>query len=178
MKPLCLFISITLNKMNMTEAYEKSLIRFYKKLRIVPVPLICWDLINSYRTDHSTFNSIQKNWKEKVDYHQVVDILQREIIITNKNFEIIFATRNIVNLNGYHPFEIIGKSPKIFQGEMTSESSKIKIREAIQQRKAFKETLVNYKKDNSTYLCEIEAYPKYDKKGQFINYVAFERIAS
>lgn len=164
--------------MSMTEAYEKSLIRFHKKLRIVPVPLICWDLIDTSKTDISIFNMIQRNWKEKVDYHQVVDISNREIIITNKNFEIIFATRNIVNLNGYHPSEIIGKSPKIFQGELTSEASKVKIREAIQKKLPFKETILNYKKDNSTYFCEIEAFPKYNKKGEFINYVAFERFAS
>lgn len=66
----------------------------------------------------------------------------------------------------------------MFQGVLTSESIKNNIRKAIINKKPFKEVIINYKKDGSTYLCEIEAIPKFNKKGEFLNYIAFERIAS
>jgi hypothetical protein len=81
-------------------------------------------------------------------------------------------------MSGYHQEEIIGKSPKVFQGILTSEITKTNIRQAINNKLPFKEIILNYKKDGSTYLCEIEAIPKFNKKGEFLNYIAFERIAS
>jgi hypothetical protein len=42
----------------------------------------------------------------------------------------------------------------------------------------FKAVILNYNKDGSTYLCEIEAKPKFNSKGELVNYIAFERIAS
>jgi len=86
--------------------------------------------------------------------------------------------KSIHKMNGYHPHEIIGKTPKIFQGELTSEISRTKIKNALLNQLPFKEIIVNYKKDGTTYLCEIEAFPKFNKKGELLNYIAFERIAS
>ena len=81
-------------------------------------------------------------------------------------------------MTGYNSEEIMGKSTKIFQGILTSEITKTNIRQAINHKLPFKEIILNYKKDGSTYLCEIEAIPKFDKRGEFLNYIAFERIAS
>lgn len=162
----------------MTEEYDKALAKYYSKLRIVPLPLISWDIFVSQNIEVSNYNSIQKNWKVKEDFRMIVYQQKREIIITNSNQEIIFATKGIYNMNGYLPYEVIGKYPKIFQGEQTSEETKANIREAIYSQASFKETLLNYKKDGTTYLCEIEAFPKFNKKGELINYIAFEKIAS
>lgn len=124
------------------------------------------------------FNTFQKNWNSKENFHEIVHKSNKSLLITNANLEIVFASENITKMNGYSPFEIIGKSPKIFQGVLTSEKAKKSIREAILKLKSFKKVILNYKKDGSTYLCEIEAYPKFNQKGNFINYIAFEKEAS
>lgn len=162
----------------MTEEYEKAFAKYCNKLRIVPVPLISWDIFNNHDFEIINYNNIQKQWKIKENFQQIVYQTKREIIITNAKQEIVFATQGIYEMNGYHPFEVVGKSPKIFQGKLTSEQSKNNIREAINKQVPFKEILVNYKKNGSTYLCEIEAYPKFNKKGELINFIAFEKIAS
>lgn len=162
----------------MMDQYEKAFAKYYRKLRIIPVPLISWDIFVSPNLEITTYNAIQKYWNSKDNFRQKVFAEKREIIITNANQEIVFATQSIYKMNGYHPHEIIGKSPKIFQGELTCEISRAKIKEALLNHLPFKEIIVNYKKDGTTYLCEIEAFPKFNKKGELINYVAFERIAS
>ena len=37
---------------------------------------------------------------------------------------------------------------------------------------------MNYKKDGTTYLFEIEAFSKFNNKVKWINYIPFERLAS
>jgi len=162
----------------MIEQYEKALSKYYNKLKIIPVPLISWDIFNCQNLEIVNYNSIQKKWKSKEDFREKVYAKKLEIIITNTKQEIIFATQGIQEMNGYHAHEIIGKSPRIFQGELTSELIKIKIQNAINQQLPFKEIILNYKKDGTTYLCEIEAFPKFNKEGKLINYIAFEKIAS
>jgi PAS domain S-box-containing protein len=162
----------------MMNQYEKAFAKYYSQLRIIPTPLISWDIFVSPNLEITNYNTIQKYWKSKDNFRQKVFTEKREIIITNANQEIVFATQSIHKMNGYHPHEIIGKTPKIFQGELTSEISRTKIKNALLNQLPFKEIIVNYKKDGTTYLCEIEAFPKFNKKGELLNYIAFERIAS
>ncbi|SFA73956.1 PAS domain S-box-containing protein [Flavobacterium swingsii] len=162
----------------MLEEYEKAFAKYRKGLKTIPLPIICWDFHSIKNLELLSFDVIQKNWNGKISFLKIVNNEKKDIIVTDKNFKIIFATKSIVAMTGYQAEEIMGKSPKIFQGILTSETTKTNIRQAITNKLPFKEVIVNYKKDGSTYLCEIEAIPKFDKKGEFLNYIAFERIAS
>ena len=162
----------------MWKEYDKAWAKYQEGLKIKSLPLLSWGQFPSASSERNNFEAIQKNWKEKENLHEILTLLQREVIITNTHFEIVFATEGVYQMNGYHPSELIGKSPRIFQGELTSQSVKDKIKAAMSQKIPFKEVLLNYKKDGSTYLCEIEAFPKFNERGTFLNYIAFERIAS
>jgi PAS domain S-box-containing protein len=162
----------------MTKEYDKALAKYYNKLKIISPPLISWDLFPTHNLEINYYNSIQKHWDSKINFRQIVYQEKKEIIITNLNQEIVFATEGIYKMNGYKPFELKGKSPKIFQGKLTCQKVINNIRKAIQNQLPFKEIILNYKKDGTTYLCEIEVFPKFNKKGELINYIAFERIAS
>lgn len=159
----------------MNGSLEKAYAKYYSKLDLVSLPLICWDLFASHDYDLQQYNLLQKDWKSKESFRNIVHQSNREIIITDPQQQIVFATQGIYQMNGYRPFEIIGKSPKIFQGELTSSETRIRIRQAIQNQLPFKELVFNYKKDGSTYLCEIEAYPKFNKEGKLLNYIALEK---
>ena len=162
----------------MFEQYDNAFAKYRKGLKTIPLPIICWDFHNVKNLELVSFDTIQKNWSKKISFLKIVNNEKKDIIVTDKNFKIIFATKSILAMTGYQPEEIIGKSPKIFQGVLTSEIAKDNIRKAITNKLPFKEVIVNYKKDGSTYLCEIEAIPKFDEKGEFLNYIALERIAS
>lgn len=151
--------------------------KYRKGLRIVPVPLMSWDFYTVPKSDILSFENIQKNWISKIDYKKNIDTKKLSILVTDSSLKIVFASKNIQSMNGYDPVEVLGKSPKIFQGINTSKNSRKRISMAIKERLPFKEVILNYSKEGVSYWCEIEAYPKFDASGEFLNYIAFERIA-
>ena len=158
----------------MTKEYDIALAKFHQKSKIIPIPLISWDLFSLQQMEFTHFSSIQKQWKAKVNYFTENEVM----IVTNTNFEIVFASKNIFQMNGYHSKEVIGKTPKMFQGRLTSRNTLYKIKVATSKQLSFNEVITNYKKDGSIYECEIKGVPKFNSKGILINYIAFERIAS
>ncbi len=162
----------------MTLEYDNARIKYYSSLKVLKTPLMCWDFYSNYKNDFLLFNIIQKNWTEKIDFLKETNLNSFQILITDSKFKIIFATDNLIDMNGYQPFEVIGKSPSLFQGLETSEKTKKSIKKALNSHAPFKELILNYKKNGESYWCEIEAYPKFDNQGNFLNYIAFEKIAA
>ncbi|WP_291119977.1 PAS domain-containing protein [Flavobacterium sp. UBA6135] len=163
----------------MTAEFEKAIAKYHGKLNLLPLPLVSWNVFSSNDLEISVFNSLQNQWKDKVTFESILlSKPKREIVITDAKFKIVFATHGIQQMNGYHPNEVMGKSPNMFQGELTSETSKNNIRKALAKNLPFKEVILNYRKDGTVYHCEIEAYPKFDSSGKLVHYIAFERLAS
>ena len=158
--------------------YDIAFAKYYSKLNILALPLTTWEFRKDYLDEAIHFHKIQANWNVKLDYLKQSQKEKMEIVITDKHFKIIFASRNISKINGYQTKDIIGKSPTMFQGEATSAVTKQRIKTALNDLKPFKEVILNYRKNGDSYWCEIEAYPMFSKKGEFLNYIAFERLAS
>lgn len=158
--------------------YENACAKHYSKLKLQSLPLISWEFRKDHFSDAILFKKIQINWSNKQDYLKQSQKENRELIITDLNFKIIFASKTISRISGYQPEEILGKSPVVFQGEKTSELTRQKIKTAISNLKPFKEVILNYRKNGNSYWCEIEGYPMFDKNGAFLNYIALEKIAS
>jgi PAS domain S-box-containing protein len=162
----------------MLKDYDKAWAKYQNNLKLMPIPIVSWGIADDYTLEYDRFNKIQKRWSDKTNFLEIASQTKREIIVTDVNFKIVFASRNMVTLNGYQQREVLGKSPSMFQGVDTCEKSRHAIKTAIDQLKPFKEVLLNYTKEGKTYYCEIEAYPQFCKKGFFLNYIALERIAS
>ncbi len=160
----------------MFNEYDQAWEKYQKKIKLLPLPLLSWDIFSNPNEAISTFNTLQKNWVNKEEYHN--KIANKSVIITDDKLTIVFASKEISELTGYHSSEIIGQSPKMFQGALTDNRTREKIRIAISKNHPFKEIVINYKKDGTCYKCEIEAYPKFDNNNNLVNYIAFERIAS
>jgi PAS domain S-box-containing protein len=160
----------------MFDKYDQAWAKYQKKLRLKPLPLLSWNIFSHQIAPITAFNSLQKNWVNKEDYYK--HIVNKSVIVTDSKLTIIFVTKEISELTGFRTSEIIGQTPKMFQGTLTDDKTREKIRIAISKNHPFKEIVINYKKDGTCYKCEIEAYPKFDKKNNLINYIAFERLAS
>jgi hypothetical protein len=65
----------------------------------------------------------------------------------------------------------------MFQGRDSSPQTRQEIREAIIKRMPFKGSIINYCKNGSPYNCLVEEYPVWNKTGELVNFVAFEKIA-
>ena len=160
------------------EHYDNACAKYYNSLNIKCLPLTTWEFRQEYFSDAIKYKKLLTKWNTKQDYLKQAHKENRELIVTDKNFKIVFATKTISKISGYSLKEILGKSPKMFQGKATSEYTQKKIKKALTELKPFKEVVLNYKKNGESYWCEIEAYPMFDKNGKFTNYVALERIAS
>jgi PAS domain S-box-containing protein len=158
--------------------FDQAWAKYQNELNLLSLPITNWEFLEGYSSDEVEFRKIQKNWSDNTNYMLLAKKQNSEFLVTDKNFKIIYASKNIMRINGYEIKEIIGKSPSMFQGADTSEITKKNIRESIKNLKPFKEVILNYKKSGEKYYCHIEAYPKFGKNGEFLNYIAIEKIAS
>ncbi|MGL2962483.1 PAS domain-containing protein [Flavobacterium sp. RSB2_4_14] len=166
--------------------YEIAVDKYHKTMSIKQYPLISWEFFLSafdkYRIslpDVASLTKISKvnKWNENWNFqNELLD--ENVIVVTDTKLKIVFASQNIIAMNGYKPIEVIGNSPKMFQGKLTDPKVSKAISIAVKEQKPFSQTIFNYCKDGSLYKCHIKGYPVFDKKGKLTNFIAFEKIAA
>lgn len=95
------------------------------------------------------------------------------LIITDKSQNIIWVNKGFTKMTGYPKNFAINNTPKFLQGEKTSAIIKKRIWQNILRDKPFKEIIINYKKDQTPYKCEVKIIPLYSN--ETTHYIAFER---
>ncbi len=174
---------IVLN-MESTKYYDEALANFYVKMEISSSPLSSLDIYAQH------FNKVCKNlndikcltdlakeqrWKDVLGIrHEILD-KDHVVVVTDPQLNIVYATQNIFSMNGYSPDEVVGKKPKMFQGEKTCKETSKHISLAIKKHLPFEATITNYRKDGSIYNCWIKGQPIFDTKGKVVNFIAFEK---
>lgn len=88
---------------------------------------------------------------------------------------IVYANDALAKLTGYRPNEVIGKSPRLFQGPGTSRSELARIRAALEARAPVSAELVNYARNGSAYWAELDIAPIVDQTGRVTHFVAVQR---
>jgi PAS domain S-box-containing protein len=147
------------------------------------VPILAWDFHYEFKNElKAIFLDLKKvrqisrqfSWDE-----ECLDIQERikeeVVLITDLEFKIVFASKGIKKMTGYAQEEVLGKTPKMFQGPATSKVVLEEIREAIDLQIPFEKTVENYKKDGKTYQCKIFGSPIFNLKGQLTHFIAFEK---
>lgn len=165
--------------------YDKSVAVATANDKGIKMPLLSWDLysvflrnLNGAQHDLSLLNQLSKLYKWNLNL-DLSDELQANdaIIVTDANLQIVFASKGIAEMSGYQPAEVVGNSPKMFQGEETSFEKRETIREAISNQKPFDTVVVNYKKNGNMYDCHIRSFPIFNKKGELTHFIALEKAA-
>jgi PAS domain S-box-containing protein len=163
--------------------YERAVAKYYSGLAIKTLPLISWDIFSqSFLNNQLTFlDNSELNKLETINnWDTTWNLLQNEtvIVVTDSKLKIVFASGNINKMNGYNPKEVVGQTPKMFQGKDTDDIVSNEIRLAIANQKPFDKVVLNYRKDGSVYKCHIKGHPIFNRKGKLINFIAFEKIAA
>lgn len=150
-------------------------------------PLLCWDIFmegyarrTELADDLIQIKKISKRYKWSIPLGEFENELiwrNKTLIITDPQLVIVHATRNIFDMTGYNPVEVIGKTPKIFQGMDTETEKRELIKEAIDRQKSFDIIITNYKKDDSPYQCHIESWPVFNNHRELVHYIAVEYTA-
>lgn len=164
--------------------YDVAANQFYKDLNLKGLPLLSWDFFQShmdglFKSSEDLLQLAQlareNHWTTNAHLEEQLMGKKYVIVVTNTKLEIVHATHNIFLMNGYRPTEVIGQKPKMFQGKDTCKETTRYIATAILNKAPFETSLINYKKDGSVYNCWIKGEPIFDKTGEVVNFIAFER---
>lgn len=147
---------------------------------------MCWDIFmeSHYRRMQQAESLCRlqafaqvNNWRVDWNLQKLVIAEERVVLVTDPAQVIQFATANMTAMNGYEAEEVIGKTPKMFQGKNTDPGTRNLIREAIIKRIPFRGAIINYRKDGTPYNCLVEEYPVWNNSSQLVHFIAFEKIA-
>lgn len=164
--------------------YDLAAQKYYANRVFKALPLEAWDMFaERYGRFCKGLEEVQalQDLGKRQDWDDITffekEILQKDhiVVVTDPQLCIVHASKNIFHMNGYHPSEIIGQTPKIFQGAGTNPETLARIRTAIKEKRPFEATLINYRKNGSPYKCWIKGSPVKNAVGKVVNFVAFER---
>lgn len=164
--------------------YDFAAKKFYTKQDFTSLPLESWDLFaNAFDALCNNLGELNvlramahaNNWKDSAFIETRLQEEPTVIVVTDAQLQIVHTSKEIYGMTGYRSEEIVGKTPKIFQGEKTCRDTANKIRKAIQEEQMFEATVINYRKDGSTYKCWLQGIPIKNTKGKVVNFIAFEK---
>ena len=137
------------------------------------IPLLSWDIFSlNYAESLQKIKSItdiqtvkafarQKKWKNSID--AIFENQDFEaIILTDVNQKIIWVNDGFTQMTGFSKTHALNKTPRFLQGAKTSSKTSESIRNKLKGLEPFTEVIINYKKDNSTYKCEVRIIPLYN----------------
>ena len=89
--------------------------------------------------------------------------------------EIIYVNMATEKMTGYYAEELIGKTPRIFQGAKTSRKVLDRIKHSLIKGRPIKEELINYTKAGSPYWVELTISPIYNTLGEITCFVSHQK---
>ena len=147
-------------------------------------PLMCFDVIGSnlrniqnhtIRTqEYQELKSLKKQFKWFVNLDDILQYHYQTLVLTNKNQKIIWVNQGFKEMTGYSASFAIGKSPAFLQGKHTSYQTKRYIKRNLELGKPCKASILNYRKDQTEYLCDIMIFPLFNQTEELTHFIALE----
>ncbi|MEE7441869.1 histidine kinase [Methylobacterium oryzae] len=109
-----------------------------------------------------------------------VEATGEAILITTADLDepgpvIVYANPAFTRLTGYDAREVVGRSPRVLQGEGTDRPALDRTRASLMAGEPFQGEALNYRKDGSTYIVEWLITPVRDGDGRITNWVSAQR---
>ena len=89
--------------------------------------------------------------------------------------QIVFVNDALCRITGYSAEELIGKSPRILQGDGSDRETLERIKSELSANRAVLAELVNYRKDGTAYDAEVFITPLFNAEGHRTNFVSIHR---
>lgn len=102
------------------------------------------------------------------------------IIITELNLEkpgpkIVYVNDGFTRMTGYTKQEVLGKTPRILQGEKTDRSILERLKRRLIEGQAFFGHTINYRKDGSEFINQWDIHPLMNAQGEVTHWVSYQR---
>lgn len=92
--------------------------------------------------------------------------------------EIIFANAAMERITGYPIAEIVGQTPRMFQGPATDRTVLEHVRTQLAEGRSVRCELINYRKNGTAYEAELFIAPVMDETGAITNFVSIHTDVS
>jgi len=118
--------------------------------------------------------------KELEIYWNAIQQSSDGILITDGNLEypapkILYVNDSFCAMTGYSREELIGQSPRLFQGANTSKELLENLKMSLKDSGKFTGTAINYRKDGSEYYVHWDIHPIRNSEGRIQYYISFQR---
>ena len=126
--------------------------------------------------------SEQKKQEEQVRLLQSVVVNSNDAVLITEarpidepGPRIIYVNEAFTRMNGYSLAEVVGKTPRILQGEKTDRTEIKKLWDALSCWETATVEVINYRKDGSEFWVEFSVVPVADKNGWYTHWVSVQR---
>lgn len=89
--------------------------------------------------------------------------------------KIIYVNKALVKMTGYTEKEILGRSPRMFQGEESDREELYKMKWALRKDQSYSSEIINYTKSGRPYWASIDIAPVTDVTGKVSHFIAIQR---
>lgn len=121
-----------------------------------------------------------KLYESGIDPAAVLEAASESILVTKADLErpgptIVYVNPAFERMTGWTAAEVVGKSPRLLQGERTDQSVFLRMRETIRRGDRWEGQAVNYRKNGSQFVMEWSITPLTDITGHITHFVAVQR---
>jgi PAS domain S-box-containing protein len=88
---------------------------------------------------------------------------------------ILFVNEAFCRMTGYREDEVIGKTPRMFEGPKSDLETLRKLGESLRKLETCEITIINYKKNGEPFWVHMTINPVADDKGWFTHWISIER---
>ena len=88
---------------------------------------------------------------------------------------IVFVNEAMTKLTGYSVDELLGETPRLFQGPETDRRLLERLKKTLLAKRPFTGETLNYRKDGSTYYVEWHISPVLNAEGEVVNFISIQR---
>jgi PAS domain S-box-containing protein len=127
--------------------------------------------VDSALGDRATFESGALN--------VLLEAMQDPVVITTVGLNepgpvITFVNKAFERMTGYTRSEVIGQTPRMFQGPETSRSELERMRHALEAGQTFEGQTVNYRKDGAPFLLGWAVVPIFDDFSEHVAWLSLQ----
>lgn len=112
---------------------------------------------------------------EQAIKHDYDSILITELNLEKPGPKIVYVNEGFTRMTGYTKEEVIGKTPRILQGEKTDRHVLDRLKERLIEGQAFFGHTVNYKKDGTEFINQWDIHPLTNAQGEITHWVSYQR---
>ena len=117
---------------------------------------------------------------EDIDDMSLLEAMTESVLVTTTDLDspgpsIVYVNPAFEKMTGWSKHEIIGKSPRILQGEKTEHNIFSDLRQRLLQGEHWLGQTTNYRKNGTEFVMEWSIVPIRDKSGDVYRYLAVQR---